>query len=178
MNRDFHYRYFENRALNQIDYVNLTDVDRLIELNYELHILDLIKKGQVINEKIDVESINNQFRKEKDDEDDNLAYDLNESRSFNRDKLVKISANEKKSEKSFCNQLLDYFQQLNSSDQYDSKADRPAQILYINMEHESDFDSWLSLATCFSLWDLNGDPRGMHKGKLFLIFKLSKKANL
>lgn len=160
MNREFHYRYFENRALNQINYVNLSNVDYLIELNYELHLLDLIKKGEVINEKIDVKSINDLYEKE----NDNLIYNLenDNQENLNRNKLTKLNKfNQKKDDKnSFCNQLLDYFQKLNSTNQ----IEKPAQILYISMDSEQNFDSWLKLANCFNLWDLNGDPRGYHKG--------------
>ena len=177
MNRAFHERYFENRALNQIDFVNLTDVDRLIELNYELHILDLIKKGHVINEKLDIDNESNST-----ENDDNLINSLDvKFKNLNRKKIIKWNKrrrSEDKKEKSFCNQLLNYFQQLNSVTRSNNTTDHqksvdstePVHILYINMKHEQDFDSWLKCASCLQLWDLIGDPRGMHKGVLRITF--------
>uniref|UniRef100_UPI00358F1449 protein O-linked-mannose beta-1,2-N-acetylglucosaminyltransferase 1 n=1 Tax=Myxine glutinosa TaxID=7769 RepID=UPI00358F1449 len=35
-------------------------------------------------------------------------------------------------------------------------------VLYIVMEHESDWSTWLQLAKCFGIWDL--DARGSHRG--------------
>lgn len=170
MNYDFHKLYFENRALNQIDFVNLTDVDRLIELNYELHILDLIKKGHVINEKLDFESIDDSREQSNGDvyfEESSLTNDgLNR---FTRNKLVKLNRTQKdKKSNTFCKQLHNYFEQLNSNrsntDQKSNVDSKLSHVLYISMNHEQDFDNWFSIASCFNLWDLMGDPRGMHKG--------------
>lgn len=182
MNYDFHKLYFENRALNQIDFVNLTDVDRLIELNYELHILDLVKRAHVINEKLDVAAINGDPKeKETGNELDADADGLSVNSKLSRKSLIKLNKLKKPADRkeanTFCNQLHSYFEQLkgsngsnSSSDSKDSKdsSDRSSDphVLYISMQHEQDFDSWLKCASCFSLWDLDGDPRGMHKGKL------------
>ena len=35
-------------------------------------------------------------------------------------------------------------------------------LLFIRMEHSKDFTSWLALAKCLHIWDL--DARGFHKG--------------
>ena len=170
MNYDFHKLYFENRALNQIDFVNLTDVDRLIELNYELHILDLIKRGRVINEFLDVKEINghsNESANELDSEDI-----VNEATRLSRKHLMKLTKLKRppidqKEANTFCRQLHSYFERpFNSSDNTNNSPGRSSDphVLYISMKHEQDFDSWLKTASCFSLWDLDGDPRGMHKG--------------
>lgn len=34
-------------------------------------------------------------------------------------------------------------------------------VLYIKQTHETDYDTWLSLAKCWKIWDL--EPRGYHK---------------
>lgn len=168
MNRAFHERYFENRALNQIDFVNLTDVDRLIELNYELHILDLIKKSKFINEKLEID--NRLVDGSMDDRIEKSIYDQ-EMNNLSRKKLNKISRRMKgQKEKTFCTQLHNYFKQINSTTSTDQSDDnqneinnRPVHVLFIEMEHEQDFDNWFSIAACLNLWDLIGDVRGIHK---------------
>ena len=153
MNYDFHKLYFENRALNQIDFVNLTDVDRLIELNYELHILDLIKRARVINEFLDVKAING------DPKASDHKPDKEEKSS--RKNQIKSGRQPTGKKDTFCSQLHRYFERPSAAGQ----ADNEPHVLYIGMKHEQDFDGWLKCASCFSLWDLDGDPRGMHKGK-------------
>ena len=39
---------------------------------------------------------------------------------------------------------------------------RTSFVIYIQMAHSRDFESWLALAKCLKIWDL--DPRGYHKG--------------
>ena len=34
-------------------------------------------------------------------------------------------------------------------------------VLYMKQEHERDFDTWLALAKCWKIWDL--EARGFHK---------------
>ena len=34
--------------------------------------------------------------------------------------------------------------------------------MYISMTKKNDYDTWMHLAKCFKLWDL--DARGFHKG--------------
>ena len=175
MNYDFHKLYFENRALNQIDYVNLTDVDRLIELNYELHILDLVKRAHVINEKLDVQAINGDLREKESGNELDAEDGLSVNSKLSRKSLIKLNnlkkTADRKEANTFCNQLHSYFEQSNSSNSSNDSSDRSGDphVLYISMQHEQDFDSWLKCASCFSLWDLDGDPRGMHKGKRSLV---------
>ena len=38
----------------------------------------------------------------------------------------------------------------------------PGNILFISMNHSKDFTSWLALAKCLRVWDL--DARGYHRG--------------
>ena len=40
--------------------------------------------------------------------------------------------------------------------------DSPGNILFISMTHSKDFTSWLALAKCLRVWDL--DARGYHRG--------------
>ena len=44
----------------------------------------------------------------------------------------------------------------------DSKEGKRAGLLFIKMEHSKDFTSWLALAKCLRIWDL--DARGFHRG--------------
>ena len=37
-----------------------------------------------------------------------------------------------------------------------------ASIMYISMNHSTDFSSWMGLAKCLHIWDL--DARGYHQG--------------
>ena len=57
-----------------------------------------------------------------------------------------------KSDKSPCDE--DFFPKTGSSDK--------ANILFISMTHSKDFTSWLAMAKCLHVWDL--DARGYHKG--------------
>ena len=41
-------------------------------------------------------------------------------------------------------------------------SENTANILFISMSHSKDFTSWLALAKCLRVWDL--DARGYHKG--------------
>lgn len=49
-----------------------------------------------------------------------------------------------------------------------SRRHKP-RILFIEMKHESDFETWISLAKCLRLWDL--DVRGVHKSSWRLFVK-------
>ena len=42
------------------------------------------------------------------------------------------------------------------------KAGAKANIMFISMEHAKDFTTWLALAKCLHVWDL--DARGYHQG--------------
>ena len=44
---------------------------------------------------------------------------------------------------------------------FPKKGDRP-NVLYIEMNHAKDFVTWLALAKCLHVWDL--DARGYHRG--------------
>ena len=44
-----------------------------------------------------------------------------------------------------------------------------ARVLFISMKHETDFETWYSLAKCFHIWDL--DVRGVHKSSWRLFVK-------
>ena len=42
------------------------------------------------------------------------------------------------------------------------KSSNKASVLFISMEHSKDFTTWLALAKCLHVWDL--DARGYHRG--------------
>ena len=42
-------------------------------------------------------------------------------------------------------------------------------VLYIKMENAKDTESWLQVAKCFHIWDL--DARGYHRGMWRMIYK-------
>ena len=42
-------------------------------------------------------------------------------------------------------------------------------VVYIKMSGPKDYTTWLSLAKCFKIWDL--DPRGYHKSMWRFFFK-------
>ena len=44
-----------------------------------------------------------------------------------------------------------------------------ANVLYVSMEGEKDFVTWLQVAKCLHIWDL--DARGMHRGMWRMTFK-------
>merc|ERR1719469_1186289 len=42
------------------------------------------------------------------------------------------------------------------------KLSQSSTVLYIEMNHSKDFGTWMQLAKCLRIWDL--DARGFHKG--------------
>ncbi|XP_069695480.1 protein O-linked-mannose beta-1,2-N-acetylglucosaminyltransferase 1-like isoform X2 [Periplaneta americana] len=102
MNSYFQDVYFKKHSFNTLPYVQLKNVDSVKKTNYEKQIVDMIKRGLV----------------------------LDHSKSPCEENFIP-----------------------------DKKSD--VIIMFIKMEEPKDFVTWLQVAKCFKVWDL--DARGFHK---------------
>merc|ERR1719188_11045 len=80
--------------------------------------------------------------------------------SFNTERDVELANVDSVKEAEVLNRRNDTISPC-SEDFYSGKKGK-AGLLFIKMEHSKDFTSWLALAKCLRIWDL--DARGFHRG--------------